>query len=166
MKSIKKYAFLVLIIPVFAFSMHKYYLSFTTIKFSEKDKSLQVITRIFIDDLEKTLNENYNIESKLSTKNEIKNADEYINKYLTEKFLISINGKKKSFEFIGKEYSDNEAIIYFEFKKVKRIKTITVYNSALTETFDNQQNVIKLKIDSKKKSYILTKDDDTATLNL
>lgn len=166
MKSIKKYAFLLLIIPLFAFTMHKYYLSFTTIKFSDKNKSLQVITRIFIDDLEKTLNENYNIESKLSTKNEMKNADEYINKYLTEKFSISINGEKKAFEFIGKEYNDNEAIIYFEFKKTKNIKTITIYNRALTETFDNQQNVIKLKIGNTKKSYILTKDDDTATLNL
>ena len=62
---------LIVLLPLFAFTTaHKFYLSVTSIKYSEKDDALQITSRIFIDDFEKLLKERYDIEGKLATKDE------------------------------------------------------------------------------------------------
>ena len=47
-----KQLFLILILPLFAFTtMHKYYVSVTQINYLQEKQSVQLISRIFIDDL-------------------------------------------------------------------------------------------------------------------
>ena len=56
----KKYLFLVLVIPLLlSFTMHKYYLSVMDLEYNEDAKAVQMVTRIFYDDLEDVLNERY-----------------------------------------------------------------------------------------------------------
>ena len=51
--NIKKVAFVIIILPLLAFSsMHKYYVSITKINYVKEKQSFQVTTRIFIDDFE------------------------------------------------------------------------------------------------------------------
>ena len=57
---LKKLFLLALIIPLFAFSAHKYYLSLTQIEYNSKSKSIEVIINVFIDDIETTLNKLHN----------------------------------------------------------------------------------------------------------
>ena len=88
MTNIKKYTFLLLIIPLFSFALHKYYLSLTKIDYVKESKSVQITMRIFIDDLEKTLNKINNNSFELATKNELEASDFYIEKYVSEHLKV------------------------------------------------------------------------------
>ncbi len=164
-----KKGFLILVLPLFAFTVaHKFYLSVTNISYSKKDDALQITTRIFIEDLEKVLEERYDIKTHLDTDKESKLANEYIEKYLKTKFILQIDGKNKIYDFLGKKYDADIVICYMEVPKVglPKIKSIQIQNEVLTDIFDEQQNVVHYKINGKKKSFVLTKSDTKGMLKL
>lgn len=151
-----KISLLVLALSFFAFSaVHKYYISVTQVDYVEEKQSLQIISRIFIDDFEKLLRERYDQNITLAGKNESESVDTYMEKYLKEKLVIKINGKQVDVNFIGKAYDVDIAKCYLEVEKIKRIETIEITNEVLFDVFDEQQNIIKTNINSKQKSVIL-----------
>ena len=56
--------FILLLIPLFAFTMHKYYLSSTKIEYKKESKTIQITMRFFIDDLQETINRTYSKNSR------------------------------------------------------------------------------------------------------
>ena len=160
-----KILFLILVIPLFAFGVHKYYISLTKIDFVEKEKSVQITMRFFIDDIEKTLEGRYKIELELATEEENKNANIYLEKYIASKFEIIIDQKVKSFKFLGKEYENDIVFFYLEITNIEMIKQISVQNRMLFEEFPDQQNFVKTNINKSKKTFILRKENDKEMLN-
>lgn len=168
MKYLKKSLF-ILILPLVAFTVaHKFYVSVTNISYSEKDQSLQVTSRIFIDDFEQVLMERYGIEAQLASDTESALANEYIEKYLKTKFLMFVDGEQRQYNFLGKKYDNEIMICYLEVPEVNlgNIKSIEVQNELLTDLFDEQQNVVHFKIKGKKKSFVLIKENNKGMLNL
>lgn len=159
MTSLKKYLLLFLI-PLMAFSAHKYYLSLTQIDYNVQEKSLHISMRLFIDDLEKTLASNFKKEFELDTPNELPKTNDFIAFYLSNNFNITINGKPTKFTFLGKEYEDDVVYFYLEIDSVSSIKSIGVQNTILMDAFDAQQNIIKLNINNQKNTMILNKSND------
>ena len=168
MKYFKK-SLIVLLLPLVAFTVaHKFYVSVTNISYSEKDRSLQITSRIFIDDFEEVLLERFGFESHLATDTESKQANEYIEKYLKTKFLMFIDGEQRQYNFLGKKYDNDIMICYLEVLEldIDEVKTIEVQNELLTDLFDEQQNVVHFKIKGKKKSFVLIKENNKGMLNL
>lgn len=164
-----KKSLLILILPLFAFAtVHKFYVSVTDVRYSEKDNAIQITSRIFIDDFENVLQERYGFEAKLATKNESKEADAYIEKYLRAKFVVEVNGENASYNFIGKKYDTDVMVCYIEVPNVDLAEatSIQIENEILTDLFDEQQNIVHFKIDGKKKSFVLIKSDTKGMLNL
>ena len=156
----------ILILPFFAFtSVHKYYMSVTEIDYIEEKKSVQITSKIFIDDFENLLRQRYDDGITLDNKKESRTAELYIERYLREQIKIKINGKEASFDFIGKEYDVDIMTCYLEIVDVKSITSFEITNTILFEMFDDQQNIIKTKMNSQKKSYILIPKKDKAVLN-
>lgn len=158
-----------LIFPLFGFmSAHKFYVSVTQVEYSEQDRSFQIISRIFIDDLEKILEERYGINPELATKNEIENSNDVIREYLSYHFKLSINGETKPFVYLGREYETDVIKCYLEIENVdiKTVKHITVENKILFDGFEEQQNIVHFKIQKKRRSFILVKENDKGLLNL
>ncbi|MCH4553670.1 DUF6702 family protein [Aestuariibaculum lutulentum] len=136
-------------------TVHKYYISVTQIDYVEEKQSVQIISRIFIDDFEKLLRERYDENITLAGKNESESVDAYMEKYLKEKLMIKINGKPVNVQFIGKAYDVDIAKCYLEIEKVKYIENIEITNEVLFDVFEEQQNIVKTNINSKQKSVIL-----------
>ena len=147
---------------------HKFYVSVTNFEYDEDEQSFQITSRIFIDDLETVLNTRYEVDARLTAENEISSADELIAKYLNTKITVKINGEERKLTYLGKEYRDDLVICYLEIPEVIRsdLSSIEVMNEVLTELFDEQQNVVHLKIGSKKKSFILVRENNKGMLNL
>ena len=157
---------LLLIIPLFAFTVfHKYYMSVTQIEYIEDKQSVQLITRIFIDDFEKLLRERYDESITLADKDEPATVDLYIERYLGEKIKIKINNKDEDLIFIGKEYDIDIVRCYLEIEEVDEINSFEISNQVLFDEFEEQKNIIKTDINSKQKSFILISQDKTAMLN-
>lgn len=153
------------IIPFFAFtSLHKYYISVTQINYIEEKQSLQITSRIFVDDFEKALRTRYDENLTLSGKNSPEIADVNIQKYLKEKITIKINNKKANIIFIGKEYDGDIMRCYLEVQGVKNIESIEISNQVLFELFEDQQNIVKTKISPQQKSAILSVKNKTVVL--
>ena len=159
-----KRALLIFIIPLLAFSAHKYYLSMTEIVYDEKENSFQMITNVFMDDIELALNSDYNIDLQLTTKNELKDSDVYFATYLKDKLKFRIEGKEQPFTYLGKEYEGDLVYFYLEINNVKTTQSLEIENTILCQYFKDQQNIVKLKVGEKKMSKILDKTNDKALL--
>ncbi len=168
MKSLKK-GFLILTLPLFAFAtVHKFYVSVTNVGYSEKDEALQITSRIFIDDLDAVLNERYGIEAKLATEEESGIANAYIEKYIRAKLLVAVNGEPLPYDFLGKKYDNDVVICYIEVPDIDLTKTrsISLHNEILTDLFDEQQNIVHFKVNGKRKSFVLIKENSKGMLKL
>jgi len=169
MKRHLKKALLILLLPLFAYTgAHKFYVSVTNVVYAEKDDALQITSRIFIDDLEAVFKERYDFNGKLSVDDESPESSEYLQKYLRAKFQLSVNGKLKPFEYIGKKYDNDVVIVYLEIPKINlpELKSIEITNEILTDIYDEQQNIVHCKISDLKKSYVLSKENAKGVLNL
>lgn len=155
-----------LIIPLIAFtSIHKYYISVTQIEYVEEEKSVQIISRIFIDDLENVLRKRYNDSIIIDDPQYVKETNKYIEKYLRSKIKIKVNGAETNFNFVGKEYNLDIVKCYLEIKNIENIISFEISNKVLFDMFEDQQNIIKTNINSKQKSFILISQNDTVVLN-
>lgn len=164
----KKLFLLVLIIPLIAFTTaHKFYISVSNINYSEEDKALQIVSRIFVDDIEDLLEERYEIKPELNTQDELENINQYIGRYLKEKFVITLNGKPAEIKFLGKEYDVDIMKCYIEILNVEAsdLQSLEISNKILFELFEDQQNIIHVRVNNQRKSLILIKENHKGMLN-
>lgn len=144
--------------------LHKYYISNTQIEYVENKKSVQIISRLFIDDFENVLQERYDENLIIDDKSD-KSVDIYVERYISEKFKIKINGKSQKLNYLGKKIDPGIVKCYLEIEGVNRIEDIAVTNKLLFDLFIEQQNIVKIKIYNKEKSFILSERKDTNVLN-
>ncbi|SFZ93784.1 hypothetical protein SAMN05428642_103332 [Flaviramulus basaltis] len=163
---LSKLLLLLLVIPLFAFtSFHKYYISVTQVNYIKEKQSLQITSRIFIDDFENVLKNKYDKNLVLAGDDEPKIVDSYIEKYLKEKLTIKINKENVKIIYIGKEYDGDIMRCYLEVENVNNIKSIEISNQVLFDMYKAQQNIVKTKINSQQKSAILSTQDKNVVLN-
>ena len=153
----KKLFLLLLLIPLFAFSAHKYYLSLTQIEYNSTSKSVEVIINVFVDDIETALNDIHKKNFELNTKDEITDVDSYFFKYVQNHLKFKIDDTTVNYSFIGKEYDGDVVFFYLEIKDIQGVTKIEVDNTILLEHFPKQQNLVKSKVNKKHKSIMLTK---------
>ncbi len=73
-------------------SLHPVHFSFTNVEYNEKDKAIEVISRISYKDINSKIERQHNIDLKLGTANEYYEADEYITQWFNIGFTMkSIN---------------------------------------------------------------------------
>ena len=144
---------------------HKYYVSVTDIEYVKEIQSVQIASRVFIDDFEKMLRDRYDEKITLDIGKDESQIDVYTERYLKSKLRIKINNIDQEFEFLGKEYEDDLVYFYLEIKDISEIKSFQIVNQVLFDVFEEQQNLVKTKINSKKRSFMLIARNDKGVLN-
>jgi len=144
---------------------HEYYVSVTKIEYSKEQESLQIISQIFIDDFETLMRKRFDETITLDTDEEPKIIETYMQRYLSDKLKISVNDEAANFKFIGKEYKDDITYCYLEIENVSEVKSIEVINRLLFDAIDEQQNIVRLKLFGKNRSFLLLPDNDKCVLN-
>jgi len=145
--------------------LHPIHLSVSEINYNEKDKALQITSRIFLDDLE------------LSIRNQLKQPDldllepgtgltteQLISNYVLKNFTVKLDGKLQKLNFLGFEREDPAVICYIEIENVKKFKTIEVKNEVIMETHDDQSNLIHITYKGPVKSLRLMRDKSSDVL--
>ncbi|MDX1719090.1 MAG: DUF6702 family protein [Salegentibacter mishustinae] len=143
---------------------HEFYLSVTEIEYNNEKQSLQIITRVFIDDFEDVLNERYGADLQLSEEAEEGAVAENISKYLKQKLKLQVNGEELQLNYLGKEYDADQLILYIEVEDLAPFNKIEVTNEILTDLFDDQKNVVHVKVNDKTKSLLLMRQQETEKL--
>ena len=146
--------------------VHEFYLSVTDIEYVKGQQSIQIISRVFTDDFEEVINKRYQKNFKLIPHLEVEAIDTYIEKYITEKFLLSIQGEDLAIDYLGRKYEDDMVYLFLEVKDIYNLNSITIQNLILTDLFLDQKNMIHFKSKDFKKSFILEKEQSQKTINL
>lgn len=159
MKKLIKITFCVLLfIAVTAMSHHRFYTAIYQINFVPQKKMIQITTRIFVDDLNDALKNQYHKTTFLGTEKETDDDIHLMKKYLSEKFKLTVNGKPQPMNFLSNELEDNVIICYLNIKEISKLKSLSIENSILTEIHAEQQNIIQFNDNGTKKSLLLSSE--------
>ena len=121
---------------------HPLHVSVTEADYSAKNKSIQITSRIFIDDLELSIKNQNHLESLdlLEPKNGM-TTDQLVQAYLQEHIRIRLDGKLAKIKYLTHEVEDPALLCYLEIENVKKFKIIEITNSLIQETHDDQSNL-------------------------
>lgn len=155
----KKFVFFGAILVLFSsFSLHKFYVSVTQINYVAEKKTIQITTRIFVDDLNNALGKKHKKNVYIGSVKETNEEVDWLKKYLETNFSLKINGKEKEVVFLDKEMEDDVLICYLVVKNVSKINSLEVKNMLLFDFLPEQQNIIHTQVSTQKKSALLTFD--------
>ncbi|KUO69250.1 MAG: hypothetical protein APF83_04290 [Lutibacter sp. BRH_c52] len=160
----KKIIVILFVLPLFAFTLHKYYVSLCEIEYLKEKQSIQITLGVFIEDLEFILDKNSGKSLNLASKTEVANVDDYYKKYLNEHLQILANGKNQLYKYIGKEYDGDIVRFYLEITDIKELKSIEITNNILINEFPDQKNIVKIKVKDFNKTFYLNKSNDKSLL--
>lgn len=148
----------------FMVGFHPIHVSVTEIEMDEKDKRLEIMMRVFIDDLELTLRQNLN-KPELDILNQTEDVrDEMVSNYLKDHFKIRLDGKSQRTNYLGHEQEDLAYIFYIEIPNVKKWKTIEIQNDIIMEVHADQSNLVHVTVREKVRSLRLTKNNPVDNL--
>lgn len=155
----------VAVVLLSAFSLHPIHVSVCDIEYDEERQALEVVQRIFLDDLEKAIRAQEGKPQLDITRPEgDKTTDEMVGKYLKDHFHITVNGKEESYNYLGHEIEADALYAYVEIEKVKKLKSVKVFSSILTDIYDDQVNLVHVKVSGKIRSMKLTERDKSDVL--
>jgi hypothetical protein len=139
--------------------LHPLHVSVTEIEFDEKDKALEIMMRVFIDDLELTLRERLNQpELDILAPGNGQTVDQMVSAYLKDHFRISLDSKPQKIAYLGHEREGEAFIFYIEVSNVKKWKTIQIFNDIITETNEDQSNLVHVTARGNVRSLRLTRN--------
>lgn len=129
--------------------LHPFHVSVCSIHYAHEDESLQITMKIFADDLEEALNEppyRSDGEPYLDVLNpkDPQIIDDKVEQYIRKHFELAVNSEVVEPVFLGYELEDLAMWCYLEVTKVKKVDTIKIRNSILTESFDDQVNIVHI----------------------
>jgi hypothetical protein len=142
-------------------SEHKFYLSNTIVEQNPRTGSLEIIIKLFTDDLERALQQDGNANIRLSgeTSNEVSAA---IQHYLEKHFMLKFQSKPTALNYVGQEVEADLTICYFELAQLPEFNFIEVKNNLLMEVFPDQKNVVDIRLRGQEQTLIFagTKDSE------
>jgi hypothetical protein len=153
----KKISFLIILL-VFGFTTHKYYVSTSLYNFNNESNSLQITLKVFKDDFANLFIKNEGIDlDKITDLNSLEIKSK-ISKYLLSNVSVYLDNNKKEIKYLGSDQNIDLIIFYLEIDNLSTFKQIKLKNTVLFELFENQLNIIHVKKEKEKRSFILRKD--------
>ncbi len=150
---------LLLSTSIHANQKHEFHISVAEMGYNASESMLQITFKVFTDDMEKALSAMEKKEIKIQSQGHSKKLDTLIYKYFDMRFKVDINNSPKKISFIGQETDLEATWCYFMIENVnEHIDHINISSFIMTEIFEDQQNIIHLKINQFKKSVLLNKD--------
>ncbi|MEN8817368.1 MAG: DUF6702 family protein [Nonlabens sp.] len=139
-------------------NLHKYYISVSNATYSKRAKSIQMVTRFFIDDLEDVLNARIQNPIELGDVATIQDIYPHLKSYLAKKLEVKINGVESVPDFLGAEYEGDQIVLYIELPSEKVPNSVSMKFTAFLELFEEQKNMVHMKINGKRRTLLMDKN--------
>ena len=144
--------------------LHPIHVSVTDVQYNEKNKSLQITSRIFIDDLELAIQKQVRQESLDILVPKAGTTDQLVSAYLRDHFKVKLDGKPARINYLAHEVEDLAIVCYLEIENVKKLKTIEVTNDVIQEVHADQSNLVHVTYKGPVKSFRLMREKPTDVL--
>jgi len=147
------------------FLLHPIHISVSEINYNEKEKRLEIISRIFIDDLELAIRAQRNEEDLdlIEPRNGL-TTSKMVSDYLQKHFAIKLDGKLQKINFLDIEREDPALICYLYVENIKKFKTIEVRNDVIMEIHADQSSIVHVTYKGPIKSMRLTRENSIGTI--
>src|SRR5688572_24871555 len=127
------------ILLAFALWLHPIHVSIAEIDHNADAKALQIMLRIFIDDLELSIRNKINSpEMDLLNPGGTLTTDKLVKDYLAEALKLKVDKKAVQTNYLGHEIEGPAMICYIEVENIKKFKSIEITNKAILETHEDQ----------------------------
>ena len=143
---------------VSATNAHDIHVSVCELRWNEESGAFEVSVKIFIDDLERALALEGAPGLFIGTPKESAEASRYIAAYLRKHLTIDVDGTRLTPDFVGKEISEDLLAVwcYVEFPaNLSRSKKCTLSNDILLELYDDQRNIMDIRMNKTHKDYTI-----------
>ena len=132
--------------------VHPFFVSVTEINHNASQASVEISCKLFIDDFENTLKDQYKSKVDLAQPKDRKQLEKLIFDYMQKHLQVKINGKPAALNFVGFETESESAWCYLEIKQVPQVKSLTISNDLLYESHSTQINIIHALVSGDRKS--------------
>lgn len=143
---------------------HPLHVSVTEIEMDSKDKRLEIMMRVFVDDFETSVRQKYNQPELDILPLFEQERDKIISRYLNDHFKIWLDSKNQKTSYLGHEIDNDAFIFYIEVPNVKKWKSIQIHNDIIMHTYSDQSNLVHVTVQETVKSLRLTKNNPTDKL--
>jgi|SRR6476646_5574939 len=150
------------ILFVFLSFFHPFYVSVTEINHNAKNKTLEISSKIFFDDLERQIENENHVQIDIIKPTDKPKVDLLIAKYIKQHLQIKVDGKVFPMNYLGYEIQEDAAWCYLEIPKVNKVKTIEINNNVLYSLHKEQINMMNVVVDGQRQSTKLDAPDSKA----
>ncbi|MCG2617733.1 serpin family protein [Terrimonas sp. NA20] len=131
---------------------HPIHLSVTEINHNAQDKTLEISCKIFTDDFEKVLAQNYRTKVDLTNPPDKAAMEKLVNDYVQKHLSVKADGKPAAFTALGFEKDQDVVYSYFQVDNVASVKSIGITNTLMYDLFDDQISLMHITVGGKRKS--------------
>lgn len=142
---------------------HPFYVSVVEVNHNSKEKTLEISCKLFADDVEDVLKQNYKTMVDLDVEKQHPLADKLITDYITRNLSVTTDGRQQKLSYVGFEKQSESVYCYFEIPNVSSVKNITLTNSLLLDFNDQQMNIMHVTVNGVRKSFKLNYPDKQAS---
>ena len=143
--------------------LHPIYVSVTEIEHNAKDKTLEISCKIFTDDFEKTLRQNYKTSVELVAPKDKAAMNKLVNDYIVKHLQIVVDGKNVALQFVGYEQVEEGIESYFQVNNVAAVKKISITDNILYDWKKEQVSVLHVTMNGKRQSTKVNNPEDKAS---
>ena len=135
-------------------TIHPYYVSTLEIDYRPDRAALQITMRVFTDDWQLMLNTHYDKTLRLDPDTDTEKVLTHSSDYFQQHLELNLNGTDVTPSVLGKEYQGDQLLLYLEIAGVAELQTLAVSNRILFEELEGQQNIVRIKTPTKRKSFL------------
>jgi hypothetical protein len=139
---------------------HPLFVSVTEIELNTKDKTLEISCKIFTDDFEKTLRQNYKTTVDLLKPKDKTAMNKLVSDYVQKHLLLTIDGKKAALQFLGFEQQEEGIVSFYQVNNIAAVKKIAITDNILYDYKKEQIGIIHITVDGNRKSTKLNNPED------
>lgn len=151
-------SFIIGFITFYATSLlHPFHVTVCDIEHDADTKALQVSQRMFLDDLEETLDKTYGVRLDIMYPENKMQRDSLIQDYVLKHLTITVDGKPKKRVYIGHEIEGDVMWTYIEYQGVKKLGSVDITNTVFFDIYDDQSTIVHVNYNGKTQSKRLTR---------
>jgi hypothetical protein len=143
---------------------HPFHVSVVEIDHNATDKTLEISCKLFTDDFEKVLEQNYKTKVDLINPPLKKAMDTLVKKYINTHLFLRVDGLPVHLSYIGFEHESEAVYAYLQVDKIEGLKKIEMVNSLMHDLFTDQVNLVHVIVGGSRKSTKLDYPQTVATL--
>lgn len=137
---------------------HPVYMSVTEMVYDAKQKRMEMICKLFTNDLESVLKKYHNGVDLLNPSKK-QTSLRWIEEYVQRNLEVKISGKTVNFECVGYEREGDAILVYYQSAPMAIPREIIIQNSLLYDDKTEQMNIMHVELNGKRISRKLTHPD-------